>query len=571
MPVFSGSPHMEAAAAGCPHASSLRNPDLPEDLKTNGTSSIHSNGHQLPADSGESRHDGGETSEDERKWTRPDLPSKCTWRLGAPESESPHSKAEPLPTPNILPNILWKVGNTPMVRLNRIPKEFGLKCEMLVKCEFFNASGSSKDRIAVRMVDDAEKAGILKPGDTIIEPSSGNTGIGLCLAAAVKGYRCIITMAERMSMEKVDLMKALGAEIVRTPNSAPFTSPESNVGVAWRLKSEIPNSHILDQYRSPSNPLVHYETTAEEILQQCDGKVDMVVAGGGTGGTLTGLARKLKEKCPNVKVVAVVPEGSIVGGPGKQGPRAPFEVEGIGYEFLPTVLDCSLIDHWYKSSDKDSFNMARKMIKEEGLLCGGSSGSALVAALKLAQQLEEGQRCVVILPDSVRNYMSKFLNDQWMIDRGHMSPEPGLDVKPWWWNLDVQSLSLLTPVTIPSTMSCQKAIKALKDASLQHAAVTDESGALLGMVTVKNILTNMAAGKVTSTEDVTKVICKNFKQVRECDSLGKLYGVLAAEPFVVVMSEQSKGERQTFAVVTSLDLLTFIASEEKKSHSPGDH
>ncbi|KAM9804729.1 cystathionine beta-synthase b [Neosynchiropus ocellatus] len=571
MPVSSGSPNMEAAAAaaGCTHTS--RNPDLAVDLKTNGTGNTCSNGHQQPSDSGDSCHDGGKTSSDERKWTRPDLPSKCTWRLGAPESESPHRKAEAVPTPNILPNILWKVGNTPMVRLNRIPKEFGLKCEMLVKCEFFNASGSSKDRIAVRMVDDAEKAGVLKPGDTIIEPSSGNTGIGLCLAAAVKGYRCIITMAERMSMEKVDLMKALGAEIVRTPNSIPFTSPESNIGVAWRLKSEIPNSHILDQYRTPSNPLVHYETTAEEILQQCDGKVDMVVAGGGTGGTLTGLARKLKEKCPNIKIVAVVPEGSVVGNPEEQGPKAPYEVEGIGYEFLPTVLDCSLIDHWYKSSDKDSFNMARKMIKEEGLLCGGSSGSALVAALKLAQQLEEGQRCVVILPDSVRNYMSKFLNDQWMIDRGHMSPEPDLDIKPWWWNLDVRSLALLTPVTVPSTTSCQKAIKALKDESLQHAAVTDQSGALLGMVTVKNILTNMATGKVTPAEDVTKVISKKFKQVRERDSLGKLYGVLAAEPFVVVMFEHRKAERQEFAVVTPLDLLTFIASGEKKSHSPGDH
>ncbi|NXU70309.1 CBS synthase, partial [Oreotrochilus melanogaster] len=219
--------------------------------------------------------------EKEMEWIRPDAPSKCTWKLGKPLSASPHRhttlqvsllfadfQPEPL---KILPSILNKVGNTPLVRINKIGKQFGLKCELLAKCEFFNAGGSVKDRISLRMVEDAEKAGILKPGDTIIEPTSGNTGIGLALAAAVKGYRCIIVMPEKMSMEKVDVLRALGAEIVRTPTTARFDSPESHVGVAWRLKNEIPNSHILDQYRNASNPLTHYDTTAEEILQQCEG------------------------------------------------------------------------------------------------------------------------------------------------------------------------------------------------------------------------------------------------------------------------------------------------------------
>ncbi|NXW61837.1 CBS synthase, partial [Eurystomus gularis] len=207
----------------------------------------------------------------ERDWIRPDTPSKCTWKLGKPLSASPHRHTT-LPEPlKILPSILNKVGNTPLVRINKIGKQYGLKCELLAKCEFFNAGGSVKDRISLRMVEDAEKAGILKPGDTIIEPTSGNTGIGLALAAAVKGYRCIIVMPEKMSMEKVDVLRALGAEIVRTPTTARFDSPESHVGVAWRLKNEIPNAHILDQYRNASNPLTHYDTTAEEILQQCDG------------------------------------------------------------------------------------------------------------------------------------------------------------------------------------------------------------------------------------------------------------------------------------------------------------
>jgi cystathionine beta-synthase len=197
-----------------------------------------------------------------------------------------------------LPNILHHIGNTPLVRINSIAKAAGLKCELLAKCEFFNAGGSVKDRIGYRMVEDAEKSGRLKKGDVLIEPTSGNTGIGLALAAAVKGYRCIIVMPEKMSQEKVDVLRGLGAEIVRTPTEAAFDSPESHIGVANRLNKEIPNSHILDQYSNPSNPLAHYDGTAEEILDACDGKVDMVVATAGTGGTIAGIARKIKEKLP---------------------------------------------------------------------------------------------------------------------------------------------------------------------------------------------------------------------------------------------------------------------------------
>lgn len=199
----------------------------------------------------------------------------------------------------------------------------------------------------------------------------------MALAAAVKGYRCIIVMPEKMSMEKVDVLRALGAEIVRTPTSARFDSPESHVGVAWRLKNEIPNSHILDQYRNPSNPLAHYDATAEEILEQCDGKLDMLVAGAGTGGTITGIARKLKERCPNIKIVGVDPEGSILAEPEElnKTDKTQYEVEGIGYDFIPTVLDRSVVDTWYKSDDEESFNMSRMLIREEGLLCGKFAGS----------------------------------------------------------------------------------------------------------------------------------------------------------------------------------------------------
>nr|XP_054362589.1 cystathionine beta-synthase isoform X3 [Mirounga angustirostris] len=213
----------------------------------------------------------GDKEAKERLWIRPDAPSRCSWQLGRPVTDSPHHHTALAKSPKILPDILKKIGDTPMVRINKIGKKFGLQCELLAKCEFFNAGGSVKDRISLRMIEDAERAGTLKPGDTIIEPTSGNTGIGLALAAAVKGYRCVIVMPEKMSTEKVDVLRALGAEIVRTPTTARFDSPESHVGVAWRLRNEIPNSHILDQYRNASNPLAHYDTTAEEILQQCEG------------------------------------------------------------------------------------------------------------------------------------------------------------------------------------------------------------------------------------------------------------------------------------------------------------
>ncbi|XP_074670554.1 cystathionine beta-synthase-like protein isoform X3 [Strix aluco] len=525
-------------------------------------------------------------NEKEREWIRPDTPSKCTWKLGKPLSASPHRHTT-LPEPlKILPSILNKVGNTPLVRINKIGKQYGLKCELLAKCEFFNAGGSVKDRISLRMVEDAEKAGILKPGDTIIEPTSGNTGIGLALAAAVKGYRCIIVMPEKMSMEKVDVLRALGAEIVRTPTTARFDSPESHVGVAWRLKNEIPNAHILDQYRNASNPLTHYDTTAEEILQQCEGKIDMLVAAAGTGGTITGISRKLKEKCPGCKIIGVDPEGSILAAPDElnKTDKTMYEVEGIGYDFVPTVLDRSTVDQWYKSNDEESFALARLLIREEGLLCGGSSGSAMSVAVKAAKELKEGQRCVVILPDSIRNYMSKFLSDKWMIQKGFMKEED-LVKKPWWWNISVQELSLSAPLTVLPTVTCAKTVEILREKGFDQVPVVDESGVILGMVTLGNMLSSLLAGKVQPSDEVSKVIYKQFKQtdnqasggnvINLKDNLGKLSHILEIDHFALVVHEQiqyhtdgSSSKRQmVFGIVTAIDLLNFVTARERERKS----
>ena len=313
----------------------------------------------------------------------------------------------------ILDNILHAIGNTPTVKLNSIGKE--LDCELYAKCEYFNAGGSVKDRIGYRMIENAEKSGRLKAGDTIIEPTSGNTGIGLALAAAVKGYRCIIVMPEKMSMEKQVILEALGAEIVRTPTEAAWDAPESHIGVSKRLHEEIPNSHILDQYSNPDNPDAHYEGTAEEILADFGTNLDMCVMGVGTGGTITGVAKKLKEKIPGIKIVGADPYGSILGG---GDDIYPYQVEGIGYDFFPDVLDNNLVDQYVKVNDQDSFTTARSLIKDEGLLCGGSSGSVAWGMLQAAQSLPKDANVLAILPDGIRNYIGKFVSDDWMVNNG---------------------------------------------------------------------------------------------------------------------------------------------------------
>ena len=313
----------------------------------------------------------------------------------------------------IFDSILDTIGKTPVVRLNKIGIK--LDCDLFVKCEYFNPGGSIKDRIGWRMVEDAEKSGRIKPGDTLIEPTSGNTGQGMALAAAVKGYRCIITMPEKMSQEKQICLEALGAEIIRTPTEAAFDDPESHIGVAKKLKKEIPNSHILDQYANPSNPNAHYDGTAQEILEDFGTDIHMVVMGVGTGGTISGVAKRLKEEIPGIKIIGADPVGSILGGGTEV---SSYLVEGIGYDFFPDVLNNSLIDEYVKTEDEESFLMARRLIREEGLLCGGSSGTAMIAALQTAPQLEKGQKCLVLLPDGIRNYMTKFPNDTWMKEHG---------------------------------------------------------------------------------------------------------------------------------------------------------
>ncbi|XP_065907311.1 cystathionine beta-synthase-like [Dysidea avara] len=488
----------------------------------------------------------------------PNVPPKCTWSLGKRKNESPHQEIIKKPRnvqEQILHNVLEMVGQTPLIRLDKIAKSEGLECDLLAKCEFFNAGGSVKDRIGIRMVEDAERSGMLKPGDTLIEPTSGNTGIGLALTAAVKGYRCVIVMPEKMSGEKVAVLKALGAEIVRTPSSAAYNTPESHIGVSWKLRNEIPNSHVLDQYRNASNPLAHYDGTGNEILEQTGGNVDMIIVGAGTGGTVNGIGKKVKEVAPNCKIIGVDPYGSILAEPEELNKTdvTSYHVEGTGYDFIPTVLDRSVVDEWYKTGDQESFHYARRLIKEEGLLCGGSSGAALAVALKAAKNLKAGQKCVIILPDSIRNYLSKFVNDDWMIEQGFMDP-PASD-KEWWWDKPLTELKL-QDCHISANTTCSQAVNYMKGQSLTTVPVVSDDKKVVGVVKLSDIVQKMFAGKCSGEDAVQPT--QQYKQVDQSATLKKLYDLVVRYDYAVVVKPGS----QEFVGVSTL----FELAEYSETH-----
>jgi cystathionine beta-synthase len=308
------------------------------------------------------------------------------------------------------------IGHTPMVRLARIGRD--LKCDLLAKLETTNPGGSSKDRPALTMVEAAEREGLLGPGSTIIEPTSGNTGVGLAIVAAQRGYRCIFVMSDKMAPEKIDVLRAYGAEVVVCPTAVAPEHPDSYYSTAERLTKETPNSFRPDQYSNPNNPRAHYEATGPEIWEQTNGHVTHFVAGAGTGGTISGVGKFLKEQNPNIKVIAADPQGSVFSG----GAGRPYLTEGVGEDFWPENYDASLVDEVIAISDADAFAMAREVTQREGILIGGSGGTAVAAALRVAGPLPDEAVVVVLIPDSGRGYLSKIFNDTWMTDFGFLRP-----------------------------------------------------------------------------------------------------------------------------------------------------
>ncbi|KXL49379.1 hypothetical protein M433DRAFT_69770 [Acidomyces richmondensis BFW] len=505
--------------------------------------------------------------------------------------------------PAVMDSILQNVGNTPLVRLNKLPQSLNLSCEVYVKCEFFNAGGSVKDRIALRMVEAAEREGRIHPGHSVlIEPTSGNTGIGLALVGAVKGYRTIITLPEKMSSEKVSVLKALGAEIIRTPTSAAWDSPESHIGVARRLEKEIPGGVILDQYSNPNNPLAHELGTAKEIVEQTErlsGRLAAVIGGAGTGGTITGISRGIRKAYGNtVKIVAADPQGSILALPASLNEKfkdRPYKVEGIGYDFIPDVLAQNEVDTWYKTDDRDSFYWARRLIREEGLLVGGSSGSAMAACIKYIKDanLGAGEAVVVILPDSIRSYLSKFVDDDWLAANDLLLPSPPITRlstpnEDGYGFATIADLRLKPIQTITATSTVDEAIELMRDKGFDQIPVTSSSSSstrqrLVGMVTLGNCLSYLSSNRVKITSPVSEVMF-NFARTDEVRPLEKFHAftegeeskrefveitmqtpLRALERFFVwnaaaIVTERNEqdGGLRAVAVVTKVDLLVWL-------------
>jgi cystathionine beta-synthase len=445
----------------------------------------------------------------------------------------------------VLESILQAIGKTPLVKLNRMGAQ--LRCHMYAKCEFLNPGGSLKDRIGWSMVEAAEREGRIHPGDTLIEPTSGNTGIGIALAGAVRGYRVIITMPEKMSREKQVVLEALGAEIVRTPTEAAFDSPESHISVARRLQTELPNAHILDQYSNPNNPLVHEQQTGQEILDALDGKVDMVVMGAGTGGSITGVARRIKSVNPKCLIIGADPVGSILAGGNEVGT---YRVEGIGYDFVPDVLDRALVDEWVKTTDQPSFLLARRLIREEGLLVGGSSGSAMFAALQAAPRLKEGQNCVVVLPDGVRNYMTKFVDDKWMRDNGFFqTPTVAGKVQ------DLLGSEARRPALVAATDTdtIREVVDTMREKGISQLPVTS-GGVLVGIVTEGDLMAFLGSGEGSTDSLVSKCMTRHVAIVSVSSPISALEELLRKNTAVVVVDDR----RCPIGILTRIDLLHYL-------------
>ena len=452
----------------------------------------------------------------------------------------------------VLDTFLDAVGDTPLVRLHKVAQ--GVRPAVLAKLEMLNPGGSVKDRIGLRMIEAAERDGRLRPGGTIVEPTSGNTGHGLAIAAAIRGYRCIFVMPDKMSQEKISLLRAYGAEVVTCPTAVSPESPESYYRVADRLADEIPGAFQPNQYFNPENPTAHYATTGPEIWRQTDGTIDVLVVGVGTGGTITGTARYLKEHRPELMVVGADPEGSIY-----SGDVHPYLTEGIGEDFWPSTFDPSLVDRYVRVSDRDAFRMARRITREEGILVGSSSGTAVVAALDVARELPEGTTIVVILPDTGRNYLSKVYSDSWLLQYGLMErPEPVrveevLSSK----HGDVPPL-----VTVSARAKVRQAIDVLQEFSISQAPVVREDAMdvaqFVGGVSENALLDRIFRDPDALGADVAEVMGPPLGLVEFDAPIELAFESLQHGPAVLVVKAG-----QALGVLTRSDLLEFLAHRSR--------
>lgn len=447
-------------------------------------------------------------------------------------------------------NILEAIGNTPLVKLNKVVGD--IKANVLVKCEFMNPGGSVKDRIGIAMLEDAERKGLIQPGGTIVEPTSGNTGVGLAIAAAIKGYKCIFVMPDKMSEEKIRQLRAFGAKVVITPTAVEPDDPRSYYSVSRRIAEETPNAILTGQYWNAANPEAHYRSTGPELWRQTGGAIDVFVAGMGTGGTISGTSRYLKEQNPNVLTVGVDPVGSLYTEyfrTKQLGQAHSYKVEGVGEDFLPTTIDFSLIDDVVQVGDKESFLMTRRLVREEGIFCGGSCGMAVAGALRWirANNVGADKTVVVLLPDSGSRYLSKIFSDDWMRENGYL--ESG----------SVRELLTARPRSLVTT-NCNdtvgEVIGRMKHDSISQMPVVDDAGKLVGLISEVDLLNYMISGDGAIDHPICDIISHNVATVQPDTSIEALSEIASRGAAAVVVDEDDKPS----GIITKIDMIDYLAS-----------
>jgi cystathionine beta-synthase len=462
------------------------------------------------------------------------------------------------------PTVLELVGDTPIVRLDGIAR--GVKPRLLAKLEYLNPGGSVKDRIGLAMIEAAERDGKLKPGGTIVEPTSGNTGVGLAIAAASRGYRCIFVMPDKMSQEKISMLRAHGADVVITPTAVEPDSPESYYSVSSRLAEQIPGGFKPDQYSNMANPQAHYEVTGPEIWEQTGGEIDAIVISVGTGGTISGVGRYFKERKPEVLIVGADPEGSIYTAE-RPGDLQPYFVEGIGKDTWPATMDPEVVDEWVRVSDRDSFLTARRLAREEGLLVGGSGGTTVWAALHLARRFGPEATILTMIPDSGRSYLSKFYDENWMLEHGFVerrTPLPTVAELLRSKRLEERKVPAL--VTIAAHQKVGEAIDVMQQYSISQLPVVrdGELGSLadvIGSLQDRDLLDRVFKNADALHEDVANAMQPPLAAVEATQTLDQVFAALTGRTNAVVVAEEGR----PVGVLTRSDLLEFLA-HARNSH-----
>jgi len=455
-------------------------------------------------------------------------------------------------------NVLSAIGRTPLVRLSKVvgPGD----ATVLAKLEYLNPGGSIKDRMALHIIEKAERAGLLRKGCTIVENTSGNTGVGVALAAAVKGYRCIFTMPDKMSKEKQDTLKAFGAQVIVTPTNVPAESPESYYSVARRIAAETPNSFYLNQYHNPDNVEAHYQVTAPELWEQAGGRIDAFVAGIGTGGTMSGVGKFLKEKDPRIQNVGADPVGSVYYSMFKTGKLSQphvYKVEGIGEDMMCGAMHLEVLDDVRQVTDAQAFSMARRLAREEGIFAGGSSGAAVHVAAQVARELGQGKVVVVPLPDGGRSYISKFYSDEWMRDNGFPVSDGAPSVAAATVK-DVLGGRAGAVITARRTDKVEVVVKKLKEHDISQMPVVDEAGRAIGMIHEYDLLNFLIEGKHRLSEVVEPLVQPLQGTVGPETPIARLREIFNDDNVAVVR----EGDRVT-GILTKIDLIDYLGAHMK--------